>query len=633
MASDGNKDDDGHHEHGNGCCGGKHDHDHDQDDQKSEKGRKSGFSRRGFMGAAGLTAAGLGFNTLGSSGAEAAHFSRRFGKCPTWGKNDRVLLKGGVVVSMDPKVGDFEKADVLIQGKKIIAVQPNIKASAKVVDCTGLIVMPGFITTHHHQYQTMMRSILSDGYIVFPDTPAQPEQQSGAWNFEAYNTVVQSIWTAGRIGTAAAPLWDLGAPPIHPEDCYIAELVCSLAQITQGITCSTDTSQASHTPAHTDAMIKGLMDSGARALYDYSSGVNRGVGTGYEWPGKIGDTKVGVGRLRKKFFSSNDQLITLGLGASQAAVTSPDGTVQSYTGWQLAKEFGCWINNHNVGGTATVTAPENRVQLDDPQIGPRLTLVHAVRWQDNVVAQVGAGKSGFPNPATSAAWQAAFDTGVHISIATPLEMQMRHGAPPMQMALNYGILPSLSPDVSTNQSPDPFTLMRGAFNGQRMLANELAFNKSDPGNLIAPQTLTCNQVLGMATVAGAVGSGLGDKVGSLTPGKEADIVFLETKSIDVAPMNNVPGTIVTMMDTSHVKHVMIAGKFKLWDYELVGWDVDKLVRDIERSRDRMLSRIRSKPLPSPGMMNGQNNPYRPAYLDSCCYVGQNTLAPHYTLRP
>lgn len=632
MAGDGSKDDDHHHEHGDGCCGGNHDHDHDHDHGHTKKS-KSGFSRRGFLGAAGLTAAGLGFNTLAPSGAEAAHFKRRHGKCPTWGKNDRVLLKGGVVVTMDPKIGDFEKADVLIQGKKILAVQPNIKASAKVVDCSGMIVMPGFITTHHHQYQTMMRSIIADGYITFADNPPQPEQQSTAWNYEAYTTVVQSIWTAGRIGPANAPLWDLGAPPIHPEDCYIAELVCSLAQITQGITCSTDTSQASHTPAHTDAMIKGLMDSGARALFDYSSGVNRGGNTGYEWPGKLGDYTVGVGRLRKKFFSSNDQLVTLGLGANQNAVTSPDGTVQSYTGWQLAKEFGCWINNHNVGGTNVITDPANRAQLDDPQIGPKLTLVHAVRWQDFPLAQVGANKTGYPNPATSAAWQGAFDTGVHISIATPLEMQMRHGAPPMQMALNYGIMPSLSPDVSTNQSPDPFTLMRGAFNGQRMLANELAFNKSDPGNLIAPQTLTCNQVLQMATVAGAVGSGLGNVVGSLTPGKEADIVFLETKSIDIAPMNNVPGTIVTMMDTSHVKHVMIAGKFKLWDYELVGWDVDKLVRDIERSRDRMLSRIRSKPLPSPGMMNGQSNPYRPAYLDSCCYVGQNTLAPHYNLRP
>lgn len=615
------------------CHNPDHNHGHDHDEGERHRTRR-GVSRRGFLGsAAGITAASLGFNTLKPSDAEAAHFKRRAGRCPTWGKRDRVLLKNGIVLTMDPAIGDFEKADVLIEGKKILAVRPNLGASGRVIDCSGLIVMPGFITTHHHQYETVMRSIIADGYIVFGDNPPQPEQQSSEWNYEAYNTVVQSVWTAGRIGPANAPLWDLGAPPIHPEDCYIAELVCSLSQITQGITCATDTSQCSHTPAHTDAMIKGLMDSGARALYDYSSGVNRGPQTGYEWPGKIGDTTVGVGRLRKRFFSSEDQLVTLGLGASQAPVVSPDGTTQTYTGWQLAKEFGCWINNHNVGGTAVVTAPENRAQLDDPKIGPRLTLVHAVRWQDNVVAQVGASKTGYPNPATSAAWQAAYDTGVHISIATPLEMQMRHGAPPIQMALNYGIMPSLSPDVSTNMSPDPFTLMRGAFNGQRLLANELAFNKSDPGDLVAPQTLTCRQVLEMATIAGAAGSGLLDKVGTLTPGKEADIIFLETKSIDIQPMHNVPGTVVTMMDTSHVKHVMVAGKFKLWDYELVGWDVDKLVRDIERSRDRMLSRIRAKPLPAPGFLNSQNNPYRPAYLDSCCFIGQNRVAPQYVLRP
>jgi len=130
-----------------------------------------------------------------------------------------------------------------------------------------------------------------------------------------------------------------------------------------------------------------------------------------------------------------------------------------------------------------------------------------------------------------------------------------------------------------------------------------------------------------------VGSGLGDKVGILKVGYEADIVFLETKSIDIAPLNNAPGAVVTMMDTSHVKHVMIAGKFKYWNYELVGWNVEKLVRDIERARDKMLQRIRAVPLPSPGFLNSANNPYRPAFLDSCCYKGQNNLAPDYVLRP
>ena len=628
--SDETKDGHGHdHDHDHG-----HEHKHDKEQAEQAAERKASVSRRGFLGtASGITAAALGFNSLTSKGAEAAHFTRRYGKCPTWGAKDRVLLKGGIVLSLDKNVGDFEKADVLIEGKKIIAVRPNINSGGRVIDCSGLVVMPGFITTHHHQYETVQRSIIADGFIVFGDTPPQPEQQSSEWNYEAYNTVVQSVWTSGRIGPANAPLWDLGAPPQSPEDIYLSELVASLAQITQGITCATDTSQASHTPAHTDAMIKGLMDSGARALYAYSAGVNRGVATGYEYPGKIGNTKVGIGRLRKKYFSSEDQLVTLGTGANQAPVVNPDGTTESYTGWQLAKEFGAWINNHNVGGKAAVTAPENVAQLEDPKIGPRLTLVHAVRWQDNVVAQVGADKTGYPNPATSQAWENVAKNGVHISIATPLEAQMRHGAPPLQMALNYGIMPSLSPDVDTNQSSDPFTLMRGAFNWQRGVANEMAFNLSDPGNLIAPQMLTSRQVLEMGTIAGAAGSGLLDKVGTLTPGKEADIIFLETKSIDIAPMNNVAGSIVTMMDTSHVRHVMIAGKFKLWDYELVGWNVDKLVRDIEASRDRMLARIRKVPMPAPGFLNSQNNPYRPAYLDSCCYKGQNNIAPHYVLRP
>jgi hypothetical protein len=78
----------------------------------------------------------------------------------------RILLKGGIVLSLDSKVGDFEKADVLIEGQKIAAIVPNVSASsAVVVDASGMIVMPGFVDTHHHQYETLMRSILSDGNL------------------------------------------------------------------------------------------------------------------------------------------------------------------------------------------------------------------------------------------------------------------------------------------------------------------------------------------------------------------------------------------------------------------------------------------------------------------------------------
>src|SRR5207244_1849766 len=82
------------------------------------------------------------------------------------GRRRRILLRGGVVLSLDPTVGDFEKADVLIDAKKIVEIGPTVSAGdAEIVDCSGTIVMPGFITTHHHMYETLQRSIIPDGLL------------------------------------------------------------------------------------------------------------------------------------------------------------------------------------------------------------------------------------------------------------------------------------------------------------------------------------------------------------------------------------------------------------------------------------------------------------------------------------
>src|SRR5207302_3045008 len=129
----------------------------------------------------------------------------------------------------------------------------------------------------------------------------------------------------------------------------------------------------------------------------------------------------------------------------------------------------------------------------------------------------GAGSSGYPNSSSSKAWEVCHDRGAHCSIAPLIEAQMGHGMPPFQQALNHGILPSLSPDVDTNMTTDPFSLMRSAFTLQRALANELAFPASNPGNLPVPQMLTSRQVIEMATIAGAAANRVLDKVGTLTP--------------------------------------------------------------------------------------------------------------------
>jgi 5-methylthioadenosine/S-adenosylhomocysteine deaminase len=538
------------------------------------------------------------------------------------GSKRRILLRGGVVLTLDAKIGDFEKADVLIEGKKIAQIAPSITAAdAEVVDCSGTIVMPGFVTTHHHQYETLQRSIIADGLLF------------GTWPQETYTSVVQNIWTAGRVADPQNPgkvIWDLGRVPYDPEDCYISELVACLSEISQGITTGTDTSQSSHTPEHTDAMIKGLMDSGRRMVYAYSGGTDRSAqGIPFEFPGAMNDSTKGIGRIAKKYFASKDQLVTLGFAGGPVAAF--DGA--PYTGWQLGRAFGASMHNHVVGNPMTIVnaAADARNGKDWSDV----SFIHATRWQDTPRAQVGPGTSGYPAGSRSKAWEISRDRGAHISIAPLIEMQMRHGMPPFQEALNYGILPSLSPDVDTNMTTDPFSLMRSAFCLQRTLANDLSFPESNPGGLPIPQLVTSRQVIEMATIAGAASNRLLAKVGTLTPGKEADIVVLEARHISTWPMHNVPGTIVTMMNTSHVRDVVIAGKVLYLKRQLVGWDIDKLLGQIEQSRDRVLARINgpAKVGALPKGDNSSSRPYKPNFLGSCCFKGQNASAPEYALRP
>ena len=480
------------------------------------------------------------------------------------------------MLSLDPRLGDFEKADVLIDGKTIAQIAPTITASdAEIVDCTGTIVMPGFIHTHHHQYETLQRSVIPDGLL------------QGAWPQESYGSVVQNIFTAGRITDPANPnnvIWDLGRVPYDPEDCYISELLACLSEISEGITTGTDTSQSSHTPEHTDAMIKGLMDSGRRMVYAYSPGIDRSSdGFAYEFPGAMNDTATGIGRLAKTYFSSRDQLVTLGFGGGPG----PAFPGANFTGWQLARAFGASIHNHNVGAPKVVidAAADGRNGTDWSDV----TFIHATRWQDEPLAQVGYGASGYPNPNRSKAWEIWRDRGAHVSIAVLIEMQMRHGMPPFQLALDHGILPSLSPDVDTNMTTDPFSLMRGAFTLQRALANDLAFPESNPGGLPVPQLVTSRQVIEMATIAGAASNRILDKVGTLTPGKEADIVVLDARTINTWPMNNVPGTIVTMMNPRHVRDVLIAGEGRVLEGQTCG-----LERRCAAAADRASPRARPR---------------------------------------
>jgi len=195
------------------------------------------------------------------------------------------------------------------------------------------------------------------------------------------------------------------------------------------------------------------------------------------------------------------------------------------------------------------------------------------------------------------AWVRTRDAGAQVSLAVPIEMVMRHGMPPLlkMQSLstpNQPFEPSLSTDVECTLTADFFTQMRSTMSLQRALVNQAILDSGPPevnpwpahppG---VPPLLASQDVLRYATINGAKGLRLDKKIGSLTPGKEADIIILDATAINVAPLNHVPGAVVSLMERSNVETVIVAGKIRKWKGRLLGVNIHQLRTELENSRD------------------------------------------------
>jgi cytosine/adenosine deaminase-related metal-dependent hydrolase len=162
------------------------------------------------------------------------------------------------------------------------------------------------------------------------------------------------------------------------------------------------------------------------------------------------------------------------------------------------------------------------------------------------------------------------DTGGKISIAPTVEMIMGHGTPPTAQALKHGLRPSLSIDVVTTVPGDMFTQMRFLFAQDRLLAHEAAFAA---GNEEEPTLLTSREVLEFATIEGARVCGVEDRTGSLTPGKQADVILIRCDHTNTYPVIDPVSTVVLQADTRNVDTVFVAGKQLKRDGQLVDADL------------------------------------------------------------
>jgi cytosine/adenosine deaminase-related metal-dependent hydrolase len=187
-------------------------------------------------------------------------------------------------------------------------------------------------------------------------------------------------------------------------------------------------------------------------------------------------------------------------------------------------------------------------------------------------------------------WQMVADSGGTISIAPQIEAQMGHGWPPVMKAIEYGLRPSLSIDVVTTAPGDMFTQMRSAFGTERARVNAVTWE----ANVDAPENmLKARQMLEMATSNGAHVAGLEDRTGSLTPGKQADVVLIDATAINVTPIHDAAAAVVLCADVSNVDTVIIGGQVRKRDGKLLA-DVDRARNLVESSRDYLVGQVEQK---------------------------------------
>jgi 5-methylthioadenosine/S-adenosylhomocysteine deaminase len=430
---------------------------------------------------------------------------------------ERKLIKNGTVLSLDPQIGEVSGCDVLVDRDRILAVGKGLEADgAEVIDASGMIVMPGFVDSHRHIWEGVLRNIGAD------------------------------VPLEGRSSYISHVLHKL-APAFRPEDAYMGNLISALGAIDAGITTLLDWSHIQGSPEHTDAVIQALEDSGMRAVFAY----------GFPWWGKWEERQPSwFVRAATEHFSSRDQMLTLALAAPGPEFTDFEVTRDH---WKLAREAGARITTHVGVGSYGLDAKLEQFGRAGV-LGPDTTYIHCTTLNDTEIQMI-------------------VDTGGTVSLAAPVEMMMGHGLPPIQKFLDRGLNPSLSVDVETNVPSDMFNQMRSVLALQRSRA-------ADEGK--AP--ITARDVLAYATIEGATANGLDAKVGSLTPGKQADIIMLRTDRMNVTPLGDPAAAVVTSMDTGNVDTVVIAGRLMKQRGRLLHVDWPAVHRRASESRDFVIAK-------------------------------------------
>ena len=423
----------------------------------------------------------------------------------------RTLIRNATIITMDAG-GDLPQGDMLITGDTLAEIAPVIRAdNAQVIDATGFIIIPGLINAHMHTWQTALRGL-------------------------AANWTLLEYFQKMHAGLATV---------FAPEDLHIATLVGALNQLNCGTTTLADWCHNNPTPAHNDAAIAGLLESGIRAAFFHGTAKpDPKPGQTPFW--EVPHPRVEIERLMKRH--QGNPLLSV-----QAAVLGPHYSTLEVAlhDFAMAKDLGLIASMHQGGGPART--PDGWEKLEAAGLlGEHINIVHGHALSDDQLRRF-------------------CELGMSFSAAAESEMSQGHGHPITGRLRALGKAPSLGVDLESVMGGDMLTQARIALGMQRSLDN-FAY-RALHGSIPPTSTITTREALSWVTVEGARMLKQLHRIGSLAPGKQADLVMIRATDLNMQPVHDAVNSVVMQTSPANIDSVMVAGQWKKRHGRLVGVDL------------------------------------------------------------
>jgi 5-methylthioadenosine/S-adenosylhomocysteine deaminase len=433
-----------------------------------------------------------------------------------------LLLKNGIVVTVDDKLGDLQDADVLIRDGVIVAVGPGgptASADAEVIDCNGRLVIPGLVDTHRHVWQGAIGAL----------TP----QMTGVGYGPA---VLNGISTS-----------------YEPEDIYAG----ALQALDAGITTIADWARNLRSGEHANANLRGLQESRIRGYFLY----------GGPWPTTEMPNPphpLDARRMRDEHFPKGlNGRLRMGMALRGSCFTSAERNAEDF---KFARELGLPISTHvGMAGTADAIIVLDRFGL----LGSDVNYVHANMLTDKEFDLIAKSKGT-------------------ISVTPSTDMLMQFGTfPATGPALQRGIRSGFGVDTICSCGTDIFSEMRLGLAAERSRANALALAR---GEQVPTVAFHQRDMLRLATIDGARVWNMEDEIGSLTPGKQADVTVIDMRSPHLDGYGDSVATMVLGAGPADVETVVVGGDVVKRHGQLVGEHVEKARELMLASRERIRQR-------------------------------------------